>query len=788
MAMTKSSGANGSGEPSSKRPTLFARCLLAVAAPVVFALALEGCLRLSGFGISTHLFIPDKTPGFLRTNPDFTAAYFPEQFDIYPLNFRIARHKAPGHTRIFVLGESAVKGTPEPAFGFTSLLEAQLRASYPDKHFEVYNLGIVAINSHVVYQAALEAAALEPDLFVVYMGNNEVVGPFGPGSTHLSDVPPLWIIRTSIWAGGTRTGQLMKRLVSAFSKPASSRPIEWHGMSSFIDKTVRGDDPRLERVYRYYEANLRAIVDVAAHAGIKTVLATVVANLKDCPPFASLHRPTLNEAELGQWTTLYEEGKRSWELDQDEDAILKLSNSLKLDPEFAEAHYILGTLLERKGDEPAARAQFLEALHWDALRFRPDSEINTITRRVASENPGNVALADTALALGSDAASTTPPTGRDVLLEHVHFTWEGNVRMVRILAEKCARALFGASAQQPTWLDDAGCARAAGYTELGHLRMLKQMDSIRGKPPFTRQLTFGEDQARYQHEIAVIEKAATSSGGLSAARAQLEAALARDPKNPNLLLRLSEVESQSGHPDRVLILIERAMEQMPLSAELMVQRARALASLQRGNEAQADIVAALQIDPRNLPTYTALVDILRKSGDFEMGRKLFSEALSRNPDSGFIRLSYADLLFFHGDRDKAVHECQSVLARDPGDSDALRRLVSLYSAEKRTGEAFDLMSEARKTQPMNFENDLALARIYEERGDNDQVADCLEAAALSGPATAQVHLYLARRLSKLNRPVDALVELSRGRRVAVLTGNQQLAEEISTAMLPSGGN
>ena len=214
MAMASHSGKDGPRGPST-RSVWLSRCLLALAAPLAFALVLEGSLRLSGYGLVTDLFIPDDKPGYLRTNPNFTSAYFPEQFDIYPLNFRIARHKEPGHLRIFVLGESAVKGTPEPGFGFTSLLEAQLRSAYPDKRFEVYNLGIVAINSHVVYQAARQAAALEPDLFVVYMGNNEVVGPYGPGSVNLSNTPPLWMIRASVWLGGTRTGQLMKRLIGS---------------------------------------------------------------------------------------------------------------------------------------------------------------------------------------------------------------------------------------------------------------------------------------------------------------------------------------------------------------------------------------------------------------------------------------------------------------------------------------------------------------------------------------------------------------------------------------------
>jgi tetratricopeptide (TPR) repeat protein len=759
---------------------------MVVGGPLAAVLALECTLHVVGFGRSTDLFIPDSAPGYLRTNPNFAAPFFPPQFDITPPNFRIARQKEPGHLRIFVLGESAARGTPEPGFGFASQLGAQLRAAYPDRRFEIYNLGIVAINSHVVYQIARQLGAVEPDLLVVYMGNNEVVGPYGPGSVNLSTAPPLWVIRSSVWIGSSRTGQLFRRMLGIFARPASGTQ-DWHGMSTFKDRTVRGDDPRLEGVYRNYEANLRGIVGMAARRGIKTVLATVVANLRDCPPFASLHRLGMTDAERSRWESAFSKGRDLWELDQPDGAIHALGEALDLDPQYADAHYIMGLLLEAKGDERGSRIQFLEALHWDGLRFRPDIRINMIARQVASESKGSVFLVDSSMELGSDSASTARPCGKEVLLEHVHFGWEGNVRMGQMLAEASAAALFGHGAPPVRWLDADGCASAVGYTAFGRLRMLRQMEPIRGKPPFTGQLTFGEDQAGYQHEIDLAARAATSEAGLADARRQLEAALKGDPASTNLLLRLAEVESQDNHTDRALALTDKLLELLPRTAELLVQRGRALGALQRNDEAKQVLLEALRIDPYNLPTYSSLVEALKGSRDFETGRSVLAAALAANPDSGFIRLAYADLLFSHGDQDGAVRECRSVLAREPDNSDALRRLVSLFTAEGRMDESLSLMQAARETQPLNFENNLALARIYEGRGDAGRAAECLTAATVSGPATAQAHIYLARRLSKLGHPVEALVEFARARRVALKMGEQDLAAQISDSMR-LGGN
>jgi tetratricopeptide (TPR) repeat protein/lysophospholipase L1-like esterase len=748
-----------------------------VASPIVVFLALEASLRIVGFGYPSALFIPDSKPGFYRTNPDFGRVYFPAAFDIAPLNFRIAAHKESGHIRVFVLGESAVRGTPEPPFGFVSQLRDQLRSAFPGKEFEVCNLGIVAINSHAIYQMARQAMAFEPDLFVVYMGNNEVVGPFGPSSAP----PSLPLIRASIWAKGTRTGQLLVRLSGKLMR-ASEQSADWRGMETFSGATIQGNDPRLKAVYRNYEANLSDLAHLLARKGIPTIIVTVVANLKDCPPFESLHRAGLTGIDLDRWKAAFENGRKLWEAGLGEGALVSLRTAEKLDSQYADTHYILGRLLEGAGDRTGARNEFLEALHWDGLRFRPDSPINAISRRVAAQAGPLVALLDAARVLGADADSDAPVAGREILLEHVHFNWAGNVRMGRMLAEKCASVLFGAGRPPGPWLDTEGAAASLGYSDYGQLRILRLMQSITGKAPFTQQLDFGEAQVRSQAELRRATEQATSVEGFARSRLRLLAAEAHDLSNPELPLQLEELDSESGQPDDALHEMDRVMELEPASSERLAQRGQVLSALHRDAEAEASIQEAIRMDPYNLPAYTALVDVIRKTGAFETGRTALRAALARAPASSFLRLTYADLLFFHGDRNEAVGECTLVLETDPENPDALRRLVSYYETQNRRDDALELMKTARKTQPMNYENDIALARIYNDKADDNNVTDCLEAAALSGPAEAPIHLYLSSRYKKEGKPLDALVELCRAQRVASAMGDEGLAKRIAAAL------
>ena len=134
-------------------------------------------------------------------------------------------------------------GDPESSFSLARMLEAMLHAAWPQQRFEVVNAGVTAINSHLVRQYADDCARLEPDLFIVYEGHNEVIGPFGPAGVFAPFFGSERAIRLALWLKGTRTGQLF----SAAGRTLAGRhdvPAEWGGMQMFLRQQIAGDDPR----------------------------------------------------------------------------------------------------------------------------------------------------------------------------------------------------------------------------------------------------------------------------------------------------------------------------------------------------------------------------------------------------------------------------------------------------------------------------------------------------------------------------------------------------------------
>ena len=237
----------------------------ATLAPLLALTLLESGLRLGGYGYPAAFFVPVAGQAAVATNPRFGWRFFPPAVARSPVIDRLADPKPAGVYRVFVLGGSAAMGTPEPAFGFGRALEVLLEERFAETDFEIVNAAMAAINSHVALEIARDCMRREPDLFVVYLGNNEVVGPYGPGTVFAPAAASLTTIRLGLRLRRLRAGQLLRRGLTALRRGPSA-PRRWQGMEMFLDRRVAADDPRLERSYEQLARNLTAIARLAARA------------------------------------------------------------------------------------------------------------------------------------------------------------------------------------------------------------------------------------------------------------------------------------------------------------------------------------------------------------------------------------------------------------------------------------------------------------------------------------------------------------------------------------------
>jgi len=512
------------------------RIASAILVPLLLLVAIEAGLRLFGVGYSTDLTVPCTAQGRAAScyNLFFPAPFFPPGMIKTPQAYAIPAEKPPGTYRIFVLGESAAMGDPDPAYAFSRYLEVMLRERYPAMKFEVVNTGSVAINSYVLLPIARGLAKERPDLFIIYSGNNEVVGPYGPGTALTSSsvsLPgvSLAIVRGSIFFRSTRIGQLLTK--------AGTEKREWGGMEMFLDKQVAESSPLIKDVYANFEQNLRDTIAVARNSGARVIVSTVSTNLKDAAPFGSQHREGLAPDELRSWTALVQQGSEFESARSYADALKPYLAAAKIDAQYAELEFRIAHCLWMLGDYAGAGEHFRRARDLDTLRFRADSKINDINRTVASSERAELVDAEEIFSRDSPNGII----GSELVYEHVHLTPPGNYLLARAMFLQIASKLAAGHPPNETFLSEAPltqdplteadvpseveCEQLLAFTAHDRSRITTEMLQRLQRPPFTNQLNHSDQLLR------LMLKAETPNESPDETAAQYEWAIRKNPED-----------------------------------------------------------------------------------------------------------------------------------------------------------------------------------------------------------------------------------------------------------------
>ena len=728
--------------PSTARKWLF-RLLAATLVPAALLAALELGLRLFGYGHPAGFLVSHPRDGTYSGNERFGWRFFPRALSRAPVLFSLPARKDAGTFRIFVLGGSAAAGTPDSAFHFGRILQVMLRDRYPGVRFEVVNAAMTAVNSHVARVIAADCAAHEPDLFVVYMGNNEVVGPYGPGTVFAGYTPSRDAIRASIFVRGFRTGQLVAGITGWFAPGEAAG--KWRGMEMFAGHRVAADDPRLGRVYDHFRANLGDICRTAREAGARTLLCTVATNLRDCPPFASVHRADLPETDASKFQALYDAGVSLEAPGTYAEALARYRRAAEIDGRFAELHFRAGRCCVALGRTEEARRHLVLARDMDALRFRADTKINETIRQVAAADAGRgVHLVDAEAAFARNPEALLGIPGDEAFYEHVHLRFEGNCLLAAAVFRKVAALLpapgGGAPAGEPP--DSRRCAELCGYTPLDRYRSGRSMERMMGRAPFTGQLGHAERLRRLRQELDRASRQ-FSEADIRRMIEQKRKALERAPDD--LLLRDNYARTCSDYRD-------------PVAAEehwrLVLQR------VPQSTSAQANLAL-----------------VLVRQAQFEEAIALLEEVLEIRPDHPEVLNTLGVALFRRGRTGEAVEALRRCLAGDPANWAGRNDLAAALAKEGRNDEAARQFREALRIAPDNVASRFGLAGIYLRKRDYARAIEELNAILRRGPdVRAQFQLSVA--LARQGRLAVAIQAAEKALAQAKAAGNAPLSRVI----------
>jgi tetratricopeptide (TPR) repeat protein len=638
---------------------------------LVFAI-LEVSLRVAGYGKPTNFFLDgskvERTQVWID-NPDFGYWVFPRGLEPFPqpVPFVLPKDKAAGTYRIFVLGESAAMGFPDPSTSFARVLEVMLRAQYPNTRFEVVNASMVAINSHIALPIAKQCAEHKPDLFIVHLGNNEVVGPFGAAGVLGPFSPSLRLIRANLGIKTTRTGQLLNGLVQALAR-GKDAPQGWDGMAMFTNSHVRVDDSRLPRIYDHFRQNLQDICRLGSEAGVPVVLCTIPVNLKDSAPFGSMHAPDLTDKQRQAWEKLYKAGVQLEGEKKFAEALKSYLQAGQIDNSFADLAFRLGRCYTAMEDDTQARQHYLGARDLDTLRFRSDTTINNTIREVAAANEAaGVRLADAEQVFARNSCGEVP--GEELFLEHVHMNFKGNYLLARTVFDTItnpAPPALGTPSNQATPLSEEQCARRLAHTEWNEsYHGTKTYELLLKGPPFTFQLDRVERAERWKQRLAELRER-LKAGGIQPAIADYQQAIQAAEGDWMIRMNFAELLTEIGRAEEAVEQYEQVLVHLRHSFAARYKVGNLYLKMNSPQSAEFHFREALRLDPDNLEANVGLAEALESQGRTAQAQAMYEEQIRKHPNRAFALAALGRFLYRTGRFEDAKARLTEALQREPG--------------------------------------------------------------------------------------------------------------------------
>ena len=741
-------GKTGRVEPAAPlsvgRKWLFRFIALAVL-PLMLLGGLEVGLRLAGYGYSTCFFekIRVGEKDFWITNPDFSLRFFPPQLARWPEPTMLEVKKPANVYRIFILGESAARGEPEPAYAASRYLQTLLNERFPNTHFEVVNLGFTAINSHVILPIARDTAKADGDLWIIYMGNNEMVGPFGAATVFGAKAPPLGLVRLNLAIQKTRIGQL---LVDLSRKLKGHGGIaSWGGMTMFVGNQFRAEDPRREVVYQNFERNLNDIVRVGLGSGAKILLNTVAVNLKDCPPFASLINSNLPAADRAQFDQLFSAACAEEAQTNFAGAAQQFAQAAELDPQFPELQFRWGECSLALNQFADAREHFQTACDVDALPFRADSRINGAIQKIGRQYAGGgLACFDAAAALAAQAPDGI--CGRETFFEHVHFNFDGNFRLGCAWAEQVEKMLpaeISRAAGTNGWASQETCDGLLGLTDWNRYAvMMGVMDQMR-HPPLSNQMNNAVRMQLLRDEATALQQRMNPATAQLAVKVYLSA-IQRAPQDP-LLHKNFAVFFEVVRDKQQAVAQWRQMQQLePFNCLPFFRAGRLLTELDQWDEAEAALTKALMLCPSLAEGWSYLGEVHLSTGKYESALQDYNRARQWEPQNAAYCADAGLALSKLNRHADAIQVCHTAIQLEPDSWQAHFTLGHELVAVNQIAEAEREFAEVVRLQPGNPHAHLDLGVLLAKQGRLDEAQREFEEAVRLEPELEMAQQALAQ--------------------------------------------
>ncbi|WP_146520040.1 tetratricopeptide repeat protein [Stieleria varia] len=685
------------------RPTLSLRKKLAFTCGVTLAFfcILEIGLAAIGFrepatvrdplvGFSGHvpLMIPsqdDQGRPVMRTAPG-KLTWFNDQHFFLP--------KPPDVKRVVCLGGSTTYGRPfDDHISFSNWLRQLLPVTDSDHRWEVINAGGISYASYRVAAVMEELAEYQPDLYIVYTGQNEFLEQRTyAGLMNASQ----WSRDSRAWIQSTRTWGLASSIARAFHDESSQHDASGDASEELpaeVDERLNHtigpqdyerDDAWHDKVCQDYQWNLQRMIEIARAADVPIVFVMPTSNELDCSPFKSEPSNDLSSGLQVQLKEAVALSQQSVDARQWQEALDSSRLALELDDRNPDACFLAGIALHHLGRQDEALASLTAAVDNDICPLRATSRLRGILREVTQRYQVPLVDFERRLRQTSQDQWGHPCLGSRYFLDHVHPDPATHRRLAGwILESLIENSLVRGELPSQEDIDSIDeriqaeidtTARAVSYRNLA--KVLHWSGKFREALPRARDAVADMPDDLESRYIAA--NCLQELGQWDEAVQEYDALFARGDFD-RAVLPFGELLYQRGE-----MVAAKAYVMQASVVTQGVTRARAFFFLGRIHQNLGENEFAIEslrksdeLYPNHLPTLLALAGVLMDSSQFKDALAVVSTAAEQNPDSFEAHWMQGRIHIALGETSKAAAALRIADQIRPGDPEIQQTLELL---------------------------------------------------------------------------------------------------------------
>jgi tetratricopeptide (TPR) repeat protein len=338
-----------------------------------------------------------------------------------------------------------------------------------------------------------------------------------------------------------------------------------------------------------------------------------------------------------------------------DDAIAALRTAIEARPEWAQAHFVLGTTLAMKGEQTGARSALARALEIDASLLQ--------ARRVLAQVHAGLRENEYAV-----------EEGRRYLRER-----PDDIQLRILVAQSLIRLGESEAAERELAAIPEENRSAEVHYAYGRIRMGK--------------------------------------GDIAGAREHLMQALQERPGNYDILNSLYLLDQTEGRVAESVERVNAALEAAPEDARLHLLHGNIALTQRRGEDAEASFKKAIDLSPNDLGAYEHLARYFASTGRLAEAIETYEAAVGVRPGAAQLYHLLGVLYELAGKKDKAITNYEEAIRRAPNLGEAKNNLAYIFAdSGKNLDRALDLAQEAKALLPDNPNAADTLGWVLFQRG------------------------------------------------------------------------